>query len=344
MRKLSERLINWYEDNKRDLPWREVGDSYKTWVSEIMLQQTRVEAVKEYYTRFIKYLPTLEDLAKVEEDTLLKLWEGLGYYSRVRNMQKAAKQLVEQGYKTLPDSEEALLSLPGIGKYTAGAILGIAYDLPSVAIDGNVYRVLARTHAIKEDILSPKTYKTFEMIYKKEMPNHNYGAFIQGFMDLGSSICLPKNPKCKECPLQDICMAHQKKEEEIYPVRIPKTKRKIEERSVYLLLYKNEVALHKREASGLLANLYEFPNDLEIGTISDIENHLTELEIEYLSVEETQTARHIFSHITWYMKGYIVELKSKPEGYIWATKEELESKYSIPSAFKKYTEIVKRIV
>lgn len=201
MDKITENLLTWYQNNKRDLPWRNTNNPYYIWISEIMLQQTRVEAVKNYYLRFIKELPTLKDLAEIEEDKLLKLWEGLGYYSRVKNMQKTAKILVSEGKENLPDSEEELLNLPGIGKYTAGAILTIAFNKRSLAIDGNVYRVLGRYYKIEESISKPTSYKRYAEYLKKILPKERLGDFTQSFMDLGSSICMPKNPKCEECPL-----------------------------------------------------------------------------------------------------------------------------------------------
>ncbi len=336
MKEVTEKLITWYQQNKRDLPWRHTKNPYNIWISEIMLQQTRVEAVKEYYKRFISRLPTLEDLATIEEDELLKLWEGLGYYSRVRNMQKTAKLLIEKGKNNLPNTKAELLSLPGIGSYTAGAILSIAFDIPEVAIDGNVYRVLGRIYKIEEDISKNSTYKIYEEKLRKLLPKQNTSDFTQSFMDLGSSICTPKSPKCEECPLNKNCQAKKTNTQENYPVKEKKVKQQTEERIVFLLIYKNKVAIQKREDTGLLASMYEFPNTKESFSLIDIENELIEKKIPLLSSMEIGEAKHVFSHKIWYMKGYLIEVKKPLEKYIWVTKEELQNKYSIPTAFAHF--------
>lgn len=338
MEKITENLINWYEINKRNLPWRKTKNPYYIWISEIMLQQTRVEAVKVYYERFVKRLPTLKDLALIEEDELLKLWEGLGYYSRVRNMQKAAKILISQKKENLPDTKEELLSLPGIGKYTAGAILSIAFDKPSVAIDGNVYRVLGRYYAISDNISKISTYRVYENKLETILPKEKAGEFTQSFMDLGSLICTPKSPKCEECPLKKECKAKKMNQVEMFPVKEKKKEQRVEERCVFLYVYQDKVAIRKREDKGLLASLYEFPNTLESNSIMDIENDLDSKNIAYSYVLEIGEAKHVFSHVIWYMKGFLIELKEplKEKDYCWVTKKELQENYSIPSAFSSY--------
>ncbi len=340
MNKITEKLISWYQENKRDLPWRHTKNPYFIWISEIMLQQTRVEAVKVYYERFIKELPTLEDLANVKEDKLLKLWEGLGYYSRVRNMQKTAKILIKKGFKNLPNTKEELLSLPGIGAYTAGAILSIAFDIPTPAIDGNVYRVLGRVYKIEDSIFKNSTYKIYEEKINKLLPKDQASSFTQSFMDLGSEICTPKSPKCSECPLRLECKAYKENKMENYPVKDKKIEQKIEERIVFLFVYKNKVAIRKREDKGLLASLYEFPNTLNLSSLIDVENELLEKNIPILSTMEIGEAKHVFSHKIWYMKGYLIELKKPIQEYLWVTKDELQSKYSIPSAFAYFLEFI----
>lgn len=340
MQKITEELITWYQENKRDLPWRHTKNPYYIWISEIMLQQTRVEAVKEYYARFIKKLPTLKDLAEIDEDELLKLWEGLGYYSRVRNMRKTAKILVENGKRNLPNNKEELLSLPGIGEYTAGAILSIAYDIPTIAIDGNVYRVIGRVYEIDASISKPAIYKVYFKILEKLLPKENAGCFTQSFMDLGSLICTPKNPKCEICPLNKKCGAYKKNTQELYPIKDKKKEKKQEERVVYLYTYKGKFAIQKRKETGLLASLYEFPNSIESASLIDVENDLLEKKIPYQSILEIGSAKHIFSHKIWYMKGYLVELKKPLKDYLWVTKEELQNKYSIPSAFAYFYDYI----
>lgn len=341
MQKITRELINWYKENKRDLPWRHTKNPYYIWISEIMLQQTRVETVKEYYTKFIQELPTLNDLAYVSVDHLLKLWEGLGYYSRVRNMQKTAKLLIEKGFDNLPNTRTELLALPGIGKYTAGAILSIAYGLPIEAIDGNVYRILGRVYKIENSISDASTYKVYEKVLNPLLPKENAGDFTQSFMDLGSLVCTPKNPKCEKCPLLKICLAKKTNTEESYPVKNKKIIKKIEERNVYLYTYKNKIAIQKRKDKGLLASMYEFPNYIESASLIDIENDLIEKKIPYASVLEIGESKHVFSHKIWYMKGFLIELKRPIEEYLWVTKEELKEKYSMPSAFSYFCEYIR---
>lgn len=336
MDKITENLLTWYQNNKRDLPWRNTNNPYYIWISEIMLQQTRVEAVKNYYLRFIKELPTLKDLAEIEEDKLLKLWEGLGYYSRVKNMQKAAKILVSEGKENLPDSEENLLKLPGIGIYTAGAILTIAFNKRSLAIDGNVYRVLGRYYKIDESISKPSSYKIYAEYLKKILPKENYGDFTQSFMDLGSSICMPKNPKCDECPLKKECQAKKTNEVEKYPIKEKKKSQKMEERNVYVYLCEDKIAIQKRSDKGLLASMYELPNETKSLSMIDIENRMHDENIEYKYVKELGESKHVFSHIIWLMKGYLIELKEPIASFLWVTKEDLQNTYSLPTAFSYY--------
>lgn len=342
MPKITSELINWYQENKRDLPWRHTKNPYFIWISEIMLQQTRVEAVKVYYERFIKRLPTLKDLANIEEDELLKLWEGLGYYSRVRNMKRTAMFLVDKGLTNLPNTKDELLALPGIGEYTAGAILSIVYDIPTLAIDGNVYRVLGRIYKIEDSISKPATYQVYAKYLTKLLPKENAGYFTQSFMDLGSLICTPKNPKCNLCPLKKYCLAKKTNMQERYPVKTKELDKKIEERNVYLFVYKEKIAIQKRSDKGLLASMYEFPNDLKSSSLVDIENELIEKKISYISVLEIGEAKHVFSHKVWLMKGYLIELKKPIKEYIWTTKEELEEKYSIPSAFSYFYDYIRK--
>lgn len=340
MEKITEKLLTWYQQNKRDLPWRHTQNPYCIWISEIMLQQTRVEAVKVYYERFIHTLPHLEALASIKEDELLKLWEGLGYYSRAKNLQKTAKILIEKGLVNLPSTKEELLSLPGIGEYTAGAILNIAFSKKEVAIDGNVYRVLGRYYQIEEEIGKKSTYRIYEQKMKKILPNTNTGDFIQSFMDLGSLVCTPKSPKCFICPLKDECKARKVAKMELYPLKQKKIKQAIEERIVLLYLYKDKVAIRKREDTGLLASMYEFPNYLSTASLMDIENDCIEKKVPFATILEVGEAKHIFSHKIWYMKGYLIAVKEPIGNYVWVTKKELQENYSMPSAFSHYLEFL----
>ncbi len=332
--RITEDLIEWYRINQRDLPWRHTKNAYYIWISEIMLQQTRVETVIDYYKRFLSFFPTLKDLAEAKEDVLLKAWEGLGYYSRVRNMQKTAQILLNHGMMTLPNKESELLALPGIGPYTAGAILSIAYDIPSVAIDGNVYRVLGRVYEVKDSINKPKATRIYKEIMDSLLPNKEASFFTQSFMDLGSSICTPKQPKCELCPLHDKCLAFKHKSVELYPVKEKKKMQRVENRIVFLFVYQDRVAICKRENKGLLASLYEFPNELL--TDSSLEDILKEKKIEYNFISRLEDTKHVFSHIIWNLQAYYISVLEPNGEYKWVTKEELQNAYSLSSAFSKY--------
>ncbi len=336
MKIITKDLVNWYQLNKRNLPWRNTNDPYAIWISEIMLQQTRVEAVINYYNRFIKEIPDIKSLAHIKEDALLKLWEGLGYYSRARNLQKAARKILGDGKNTLPNTKEELLKLPGIGAYSAGAILSIAYKIPTIAIDGNVYRVIGRVYEIDTPINKPSAYKVYASIVEKNLSKEYPSEFTQSFMDLGSLICTPKNPDCKNCPLNKKCLSYKMKTQDLYPVKDKKNEKKIEERSVFLFVYQNKLAIRKRKETGLLASLYELPNSKEYNSLIDVENAFLDQQINYQSIMEIGEAKHVFSHIIWYMKGYLVFLKEPLKDFIWVDKKDLEKNYSIPSAFSYY--------
>ena len=255
-----EQIVKWYQKQEKLLPWKKDKEPYHIWVSEIMLQQTRIEAVKKYYTRFMKELPTIQDLAVVPEEKLLKLWEGLGYYSRAKNLKKSAIQIQENNHGKMPTSYVELLKLPGIGEYTAGAIASISYDEKVPAVDGNVLRVVSRVLASKEDVLLPETKKKITNKLLEIMPDEA-GDFNEGLMELGEKVCLPNTvPLCATCPIQEFCMANKENLTNEIPVRVKKQKRKIENKTVFILKYKNEIAIRKREKTGILANLYEFPN------------------------------------------------------------------------------------
>lgn len=335
-------LLDWYDANARELPWRNQSNPYYTWVSEIMLQQTRVEAVKGYFARFIEALPTIQDLANAKEDELLKLWEGLGYYNRVRNMQKAAITVVEQYNGELPRDYKALLSLSGIGTYTAGAIGSIAYQLPVPAVDGNVLRVTKRLTGSYDDITLPKVKKELEEDMLKVMPKTRSGDLNQALMDLGATICIPNGkPLCMQCPLKDKCKAYKENLTEELPVKSSKKGRKIQEKTVILFYCNGEYALHKRPDKGLLAGLWEFPNMDEALSIPKLEALLKSENIENYSLELLGGGKHIFSHIEWHMIGYRVTLPSKDfelfEDLQWYSKEEIARDYAIPTAFKAYS-------
>lgn len=337
-----EPLLYWYRKHKRDLPWRRSGDAYKIWISEIMLQQTRVEAVKPYFARFMERFPDVAALASAPEEELFKYWEGLGYYSRARNLKKTAEILMEEYGGKLPASREKLLSLPGIGSYTAGAIASIAYGIPAPAVDGNVLRVLARVTGSREDILKQSTRRNMEELVAGILREGEAGDLNQALIETGAVICIPNGePLCGECPFHTVCAAREKGMTGEIPVRQARKKRKIEEKTVLFMTYGDKIAIRKRESEGLLASLYEFPN---------LCGHLPEEDVRALfpfpvRLEAAEPSRHIFSHTEWHMTCYRIffsrlpgteELEKLPGGILFAEREELKSRYAVPSAFAAY--------
>jgi len=329
-------LLAWYDEHKRILPWRGTKDPYRVWVSEIMLQQTRVAAVIPYYERWMTALPTVAHLAAVDEEQLMKLWQGLGYYSRARNLQKAAKVIMEEYGGVFPGNRKELLKLPGIGEYTAGAVASIAFDEPVPAVDGNVLRVAARVGNIVDNILDGKVKKNFQCWMEAAMPTCRPGEYNQALMDLGATVCLPNGqPLCASCPLRELCQAKRLGIQMELPLRTKKTGRRVEEMTVYLLLRENQVALRKRMDSGLLAGLWEFPHVPGALAESEAAVPLAEWGLTAKNWEKTLTAKHIFTHVEWRMTGYVVRVAGDGPDFIWADREELE-KLAIPSAFAKF--------
>lgn len=332
----------------RPLPWRNEPTPYHVWVSEIMLQQTRIEAVLPYYRRFIDALPTVVALAQAPTETLLKLWEGLGYYSRVRNMQKAANILVDKYGGELPADYDLLLTLPGIGEYTAGAIASIAFQLAVPAVDGNVMRVLSRLTADRTDVLSTSGKKRFSALAKEMVPQKEAGRFNQALMELGETVCLPNGaPHCDVCPLRSECEAYRLGCIQELPVRIKKTSRRIEERQVALVCIEGtpkRVLLHKRPPEGLLADLWELPN-----TLSDLSLDAVPMDLRNgcVKIGELPQCKHLFSHIEWRMGGDVYLLAHDgplPQGFATATLEELQAVYPLPGAFRAYADLLPRLL
>lgn len=335
--KIVQPLLRWYGKNARTLPWRDEPTPYRVWVSEIMLQQTRVEAVKPYFERFLSELPTISALADAPEEQLLKLWEGLGYYSRVRNLQKAARAVMENYGGVLPKKPEELLRLPGIGEYTAGAIASIAYGEPVPAVDGNVLRVIARVTGDRSNISETAVKREFAERLREIYPKKQAGAFTQSLMELGAMVCLPNaEPRCGECPLSSLCTAHSLGVERELPVKAAKKQRKIEERTVFLLLHEGRVALQKRPDKGLLAGLWEFPNVLGKLSPQEAEKQLKTLGVTAEKIVPIAPSKHIFSHIEWHMTNYLVPAASpETQAFVWVGQRELAETYSIPAAFGK---------
>ena len=346
LNKIVDPLVDWYRENRRALPWREQKNAYYTWVSEIMLQQTRVEAVKPYFQRFISELPDPATLAACPEEKLLKLWEGLGYYNRVRNMQQAARTVVEEYGGKLPADYRKLLALKGIGNYTAGAIASIAYGIPVPAVDGNVLRVVSRIKESRQDIMKQSVRREIEEELQKIMPAACPGDFNQALMELGALVCVPNGePKCKECPAAFCCGACLHGTTEEIPVKGAKKERKVEERTVLVIQDGRMTAIHRRPAKGLLAGLYELPNIEGKLTREQVLDKVKELELEPLFIRELEPAKHIFSHVEWRMTGYLVRVSSmeqkKNNRLIFTEKNQVEKQYAIPSAFRAYVKYIK---
>lgn len=346
--RISQQLLNWYATHFRPLPWRMNPSPYHVWVSEIMLQQTRIEAVLPYYRRFIQTLPTIVDLAQASPEVLLKLWEGLGYYSRVRHMQKAALFIVNEYGGELPADYDALLALPGIGPYTAGAIASIAFGIPVPCVDGNVMRVLARLTADDTDVLSTEGKKRFSALAWELIPEQNAGRFNQALMELGETICVPfGSPNCDACPLRDECKAYRQDCVHQLPVRIKKTMRRVEHRRIALVRVTGRppmVLLHKRASDGLLADLWELPNTLSNNPLDSVPDCVRE---RCVKIDDLPPSKHLFSHIEWRMSGAIYTVDGEfvlPNDYALARLDALYSAFPLPSAFRAYTKQLPQIL
>ncbi len=334
-------LLSWYDGHARVLPWREDKSPYRVWVSEIMLQQTRVEAVKPFFERFLKVLPNVRSLAECSEDELLKLWEGLGYYNRVRNMQKAARVIVEKYAGAFPADYAKLLALPGIGRYTAGAIGSIAFGIQKPAVDGNVLRVLSRVKASYEDVLKQSVKTALEQEVQKIIPKDRAGDFNQALIEIGAVVCVPNGrAKCEECPLAFCCRAKEKGIVEELPKKKAKKERRVEERTVLVLREGDRVAVRKRPSKGLLAGLYELPNLEGILGEEEVLGQVRRWGLSPLRILPLAGAKHIFSHVEWQMTGYAISLEETEDmeqnGLFFIEAGETEEKYPIPAAFAAY--------
>lgn len=337
-------LLDWYQLNKRNLPWRLDTDPYHIWVSEIMLQQTRVEAVKPYYERFLEKLPDVHALSECPQEKLLKLWEGLGYYNRVRNMQKAAKILESEYHGLFPADYEAIRALPGIGSYTAGAIASIAFSIPVPAVDGNVLRILMRLTNDDSDIAKQSVKTRAEAALMPVMPPEKPGEFNQALMELGAEVCLPNgSPRCPDCPWRSFCLARQNGRETLLPIRKKARPRRIEERTILLICGGSSVVINRRKMTGLLAGLYEFPG--VSGYLSEEETleHVKSLGLTPLHIRRLPDAVHIFSHVEWHMRGYQIrvdDLTKEDSGLLFVEMEEARKTYAIPAAFAVYKKVL----
>lgn len=336
-------LLAWYSSRARSLPWRDDPQPYRVWISEIMLQQTRVEAVKPYFERFMEAFPTVSSLAQAEDDYLMKMWEGLGYYNRARNLKAAARMILSEYGGCLPASFEELIRLPGIGSYTAGAIASIAYGIPLPAVDGNVLRVISRVLGDREDIKKASVKTRIEAELKEVMPDQEASRYNQGLIEIGALVCIPGGePRCSECPLSSVCLTRKHGWWKEIPYKSPGKARKIEERTVFIIEYQHKVAIRKRPAKGLLASLYELPNIEGRPAVEEVANALGLSARQIKSVEPLPAAKHVFSHVEWHMAGYRVVLaeEAEPVSSFLVSREELDRIYALPNAFNAYTKLI----
>lgn len=334
---LPKLLLPWYRKYARQLPWRLDQEPYHVWLSEIMLQQTRVEAVKGYYTRFLKALPTVQELAAAQEDDLLKLWEGLGYYNRARNLQKAAQMVISQYDGIFPSEYEKIRSLPGIGEYTAGAIASICFEQPYPAVDGNVLRLLSRVMDSNTCIDDAKVKQAYGAALAKIYPKGSCGAFTQALMELGATVCVPNGiPLCDSCPLHTVCLARSNGTQFTLPVRRPKKKRRVEEKTVFLFWNDGCLALNKREEPGVLNGMWELPNTAGLLSRSQAAQLAQQWGVEPVSLEQELERNHIFTHIEWKMRAYVFQCSCRYATYVWVDDNLLKNKYALPSAFRQF--------
>ncbi len=343
LRETVARLIPWFRAVRRELPWRQEPTPYQVWVSEIMLQQTRIEAVIPYYHRFLAELPDIAALAAVPEDRLLKLWEGLGYYSRARNLKKAAQTVMRDYGGALPRRADELRRLPGIGDYTAGAIASIACGEPEPAVDGNVLRVLMRLLACSDDVLNQKTRSRTAELLRAVYPRGEDAAMLtEGLMELGETLCLPNGePKCALCPLRELCLAHKAGCEAEFPVRAAKKTRRIEEKTVLLLRCDGCWALRRRADTGLLAGMWEFPSLPGRPDAAEIRAALTAEGFSPGEIRPCGEAKHVFTHVEWHMTGYLVDIPTQSGEYVWKSPAEIEAGFAVPTAFRAYQKLLK---
>lgn len=338
-------LLEWYKSNKRAMPWREEPTPYRVWISEIMLQQTRIEAVLPYFTRFIAALPDVRSLAEVPDDKLMKLWEGLGYYSRARNLKKAAKAVLSEYGGELPRRADELKKLSGVGDYTAGAISSIAYNEPEPAVDGNVLRVIARLTADSDDIARATTKKKVSAALRAVYPRgRDSSALTQAWMELGETVCLPNGaPLCGQCPLQTLCCARAQGNQTDYPVKSPKKERRVEQKTVVVLSCGGKIALRRRDQGKLLAGMWEFFTSDGALTEKQLTEKLAEAGVDGVSVADLRyrgDSVHIFTHIEWHMRWYSVFCPAQAQGFVWKTAEEIAAGYAVPSAFRYYNKLI----
>lgn len=331
------KILTWYKGYRREMPWREDPSPYRIWISEIMLQQTRVDTVIPYFNNFMERYPTIESLARSDEDELMKYWEGLGYYSRIRNIRETAVNIVLNYGGQIPESYEELLKLKGIGEYTAGAIASEAFGQKVPAVDGNVFRVFARLTAREEDLRDLKFQKKLKEAVKSVLPESEIGDFNQGLIELGALVCIPKgSPKCGLCPVRDLCLSNKLNLQDKIPVKSKAKQRTVQEKTVFILQYEDKFAVRKRDDQNLLAGLFEIPNVEGFYTPEEAITVVEEMGFVVSDLHVLKDRKVIFTHIEWILQGYYVHVKNDHEQYIFETKENLVQKYTLATAFREY--------
>ena len=334
--KLPAALLPWYRENARDLPWRRDREPYHIWISEIMLQQTRIPTVVNYYSRFLAALPYIQDLAHVSEDQLFKLWEGLGYYSRARNLQKAAQLICKSYNGSFPNDYAAIRALPGIGPYTAGAIASICFELPTPAVDGNVLRVAARitndTTPIDLPEMKTSVFENITAVYPKKA----CGDFTQALMELGAIVCTPRSPKCFLCPAAAFCRAKAAGTAATLPIRLPKREKRVEEKTVFLFSFEDKLALNRRTEPGLLSGLWQFPNVPGLLNPQAALETAVSYDLRPRELMRKLHRNHIFTHIRWEMTCYEILCDAAPEHFTWVTVSDISAHYALPTAFRQF--------
>ncbi|MEA4912933.1 MAG: A/G-specific adenine glycosylase [Oscillospiraceae bacterium] len=335
--KLPGALLPWYGANARALPWRENTEPYRVWLSEIMLQQTRVEAATAYYLRFLAALPTIRALAQAPEQQLLKLWEGLGYYTRARNLQKAARIITEQYGGDFPIGFEDIRALPGVGEYTAGAVASICFEQPTPAVDGNVLRILARitedTTPVDGDAVKRRAAARLKAVYPER---GRRGAFTQALMELGATVCTPQSPRCAVCPAADFCFAAKSGTQTLLPVRPKKKPRRAEDRTVLLLRCGDCLALTRRPDSGLLRGLWQLPDAVGVLDADAALQAAAAWGVRPLSIAALPPRRHLFTHVEWDMRGYLVSCGARDDRFVWETPADIRARYALPTAYRVF--------
>lgn len=331
-------LLPWYHAHRRDLPWRHTRDPYRIWLSEIMLQQTRVEAVKGYYARFLEALPDVASLAGCEDGALMKLWEGLGYYSRARNLKKAAQRIMEQHRGVFPNDYDSVLKLPGIGEYTAGAICSIAFDLPTPAVDGNVLRLFARLTDDASPIDAPAVKQSVRKALAEIYPQKS-GDFTQALIELGATVCGPnQKPQCSRCPCQAFCLGYARGTADALPVKSPKRAKRLEKKTVFILRCGDRFALEQRPPKGLLASMWQFPNVAGQISTDDALRQAERWGLRPMEVRREIYRRHIFTHIIWDMKGIYLDVSQAGGAFRWMPSAQVNSEAALPTAFRLFWE------